>query len=436
MKRKLSTIERLIDGNITYVTGIEGHLTLERLRSALARVHRKHPALRMLIREEAGELFYEMDAAKAIPLRVVDGLSDEDCAREYRTEVTTAFPHGQPQLRLVWLQRSSKARGEDNELLFTATHRICDGMSMLTLVREVLRALHSDDELVPYAAVTLRDIIGDVRDKSLWKRKLAARLVNGLLALVPPSSRPFENKEIYLEWEASRALTSALKQRCKSEDVSIHAALLIVLSEALQSRLGKNGPKWIESPVDARRGRLSALKSDMLFFGGGSFKVRAEQKSERDFWVRAREMTQEIRWKVERDMVDIPSKYQFCEMLRPPSSGKIRSIVQLGDALSRNGNWNQFSFSNLGNVAMDDEDAPIRVKGLRVYVHSFAIRILGLITFALHGQLHFIYIGDQKCLSQAQADALSGEFMALLQRHVLGNTQASPAMGTLDAVAG
>jgi hypothetical protein len=273
MRRKLSTIEHLIDGNITYVVGLEGHLTPERLRSALTRVQRKHPALRMLISEIDGKLYYEMDAAKDIPLRVVECGPDEHAVEEHAieehagdedtidrealAEVTTAFAHDQPQLRVVWLRR---AVGQ-SELLITAQHRICDGMSMLTIVRELLRALHSDDELIPYAPITTHDIIGEldnkspgdrsVHDRKLWKRKLAAGLVNTLLALVPPSRRPLQNKEIRLEWSASQALSSALRQRCKGEDVSIHAALLMVLSEALSNSLGKDMPDWIECPVDA-----------------------------------------------------------------------------------------------------------------------------------------------------------------------------------------
>lgn len=436
MKRKLSTLERLIDGNITYLVSLEGSLTLERLRSALTRVQRKHPALRMLISEENGELFYEMDAAREIPLRVVERVSDDDRARECRTEVTTAFAHGQPQLRVVWLRQPDESSAANSDLLFTTTHRICDGMSVLTIVRESLRALYSDDELIPYPAITTQDIIGDFRDKHLWKRKLTARLVNALFALIPSSRRPLDNSEINLEWGASPALSSALKQRCKAENVSIHATLLMLLSQALESKLGRQMPEWIESPMDARRGRLSALKSDMLFFGGGSFKVKAKQNSERDFWTVAREMDQEMRRKIDQDMLAIPGKYQFCEMLKPPSAGKIRSIVRLGDGLSRNGNWNQFSFSNLGNVVLSDEGAPFRVKSLRIYVHSFAIRILGLIAYALHGQLRFIYIGDEKCLSHAQADALRREFMVLLEKHLGVNAQVTVAARALDATAG
>ena len=52
MRRKLSAIEHMIDGNIVYFVRLEGSIDPERLRLALGRVQRKHPALRTLLREQ------------------------------------------------------------------------------------------------------------------------------------------------------------------------------------------------------------------------------------------------------------------------------------------------------------------------------------------------------------------------------------------------
>lgn len=437
MRRRLSTIEQLIDGNITCVVAIEGAVTPERLRTALAWLQRKHPALRMLIGGAGNRRYYELDAAGAIPLRVVGRgpwASPVDGRRmqEIDAEVTTAFGNGLPPLRVVWLAPADGEPGGESELLVTAPHRVCDGMSMLTIIRELLQALHSDPAPEPYPAITTADIIGSADRRGRWKRRLAAMLVNLLIALVPPSRRALRNRELHLEWAAGRALSSSLVQRCRSEGVSIHAALLLVLREALQSALGEDGPDWIECPVDARRGRLSALRRDALFFGGGSFRVDARTAPGGDFWADARAMSAEIRAKVEQDVADIPARYQLCEMIRPPSPGRIRSIVRLGDALSRNGNWNRFSFSNLGNIVLSEATDPVRVRRFTLHVHSFATRVLGFMAFSLHGRLHFVYTGDQRCLAPERADALGRALVAALQRHV--GEQERSATGTADPV--
>jgi hypothetical protein len=415
MRRKLSALEHMIDGNIVYYIRLEGSVDPKRMRLALGRVQEKHPALRSLIREERDGLYYEEDCAPGIPLRVLRRVEENDFRREGERELTTVFPYDQPQLRAVLLQS-----GGESDLLLVTSHRICDGMSMLTIVREVLRALHKDEDLIPYAPITTRDMIGDYQPPQPWKGKLRAKLVNGFMRLIPPSRRAPENTEHCLEWAADRVMSDALKLRCKAENVSIHAALLVALDRALFAVLGKKKvPAWIESPMDARRGRLAALKNDMLFFGGGSLTIPTGQARELDFWPRAFEIQEQIRKDIEREMLNIPGKYHFFEMLRPLPSAQMQSVVRAADALKMNGSWNRFALSNLGNVVVSDDDAPFRVKDLRLYVHSFNIRLLGLVAYALNGEMRFYLVSDKKCLSMQKAEDLKRKFMALLQQQLI-----------------
>jgi hypothetical protein len=414
MRRRLSHLEHIVEGNIVYVVSIEGSFDMDRLRLALLRVQRKHPALRALIREEPDGLYYETDIAPEVPLRIVPRLSEHDSQRECRTELTTAFAHDKPQLRAVWV------RGErESDLLLTTSHRICDGMSMLTIVREVLRALHADEPLIPYEPITGRDIIGDYKPPDLRKRKLKANALNGLLRLIPSSRGAPENHEHYLEWTADRALSQRLKQRCKAEGVSLHAVFLVALDRALLAVFGKNKlPKWIENPVDIRRGSFAALKSDTVFFGGGNFRVRTGQWPEMDFWERVRTVNMETRRDIEREMLEVPSRFQFSEMLRPVTRGQVQSIVRLGDALKMNGSWNRFALSNLGNLVIGEDDAPFRIRDFHLYMHSFTFRVLCLVIYTFNDQMRFYCVSDEKCMTRSQLDMLKREFMAVLQRQI------------------
>jgi hypothetical protein len=420
MSRKLSAIEHLIDGNIVYVVRLEGTVDTERLRYALLSVQRKHPALRTLIREEPDGLYYEEDCAPPVPLHMTMRTEDNQYRLEYQRELTTPFAYDQPQLRAVCL----RAAGE-TDLLLTTSHRICDGMSMLTIVREVLRLLHADEDLAPYTAITTQDIIGDYRPSQPWKRSLKARLLDGLLRLIPESRRTPENNEYSLEWSADRPFSDTLKQRCKTEGVSIHSALVVALDRALSTVLGKKSPAWIESPMDARRGRLAALKSDMLFFGGGSLKIQTGQGMHTGFWERAREVNQRLRKDIEQELENIPARYHFFEMLRPLPRRRLQSIVRIGDALKLNGSWNRFSLSNLANIVVTGPDAPFQVTDLRIYVHSFNTRILGIVVYALNGMMRFYYVGDEKCMSCRHAEELRREFMAVLQQQTMQEDQSA-----------
>ncbi len=410
MSRKLSNIEHILDGNILYFVRLEGSLNLDELRSAIARVQRKHPALRTLIREKYDGLYYEEDSAPGIPLRIVPRLSEDDYRRECQTELATAFAYDLPQLRVVWLQ----SEGE-SDLLLTTSHRICDGMSMFIIVREILKSLHSDEELIPYEPITTQDIIGNYQPPQPWKTRLKVSLLNSLLRLVPKSPQTPENNEHYLEWKANRAMSDALRKRCKVEGVSVHAALVVALDRTLFAAFGKdNLPKWIGNQIDPRRGRFPALKSDTVFFGGGSFKVRTGQALEEEFWDRARSIHEEIPRQIAQELLNIPRRFHFIEMLRPLTSGQVQSILRLNDALTFN-RCNSFALSNLGNVVIDDSDAPFRLKDLRLYLHSFKTRALGLVSYTLNGEMRFYCVSNEKCLSPNQVDALKREFMAVLE---------------------
>jgi hypothetical protein len=189
--------------------------------------------------------------------------------------------------------------------------------------------------------------------------------------------------------------------------------------------------------MDARRGRLSALKSDMVFFGGGSLKMRTRQAAKEDFWDRARTVNEDIRQKIDQEMIDMPGRYYLNELLRPVPNGRIHTMVRLGDLLKVNGSWNRFALSNLGNVAVSEPDAPFRLKDLRLYVHSFNFRLLGLVVYALNGEMRFYYVGDEKCLNSGQANTLQNEFMALLESEVLQSAeQVAEVPQILSVVAG
>jgi hypothetical protein len=430
MKRKLSAIEHLIDGNIVYFVRLEAAVDVTRLKHALSCVQLKHPALRTLIRAERGRLYYEEDCAGPVPLRVALRLEDNQYRSECQQELTTLFPYDQPQLRAVCLQAA-----EETDLLLTTSHRICDGMSMLTVVREVLRLLHTDEELIPYKAITTQDIIGDYRPPQRWKRRLKAGILNGLLGLIPESRRTPENNEFSLEWSADRAFSDALKLRCKTEGVSIHSALVVALDRALSAVLEKRSPAWIESPMDARRGRLAALKSDMLFFGGGSLKIRTGQGMQTEFWERVRQVNEQLHKDIEQELHNIPARYHFFEMLRPVRSGQMQSLVRMGDALKLNGSWNRFALSNLGNVSLTAPDAPIQIKDLRIYVHSFNIRMLGIVAYALNGIMRFYYVGDEKCMSCRHAEDLKRAFMSVLQEQTMQAAQAASGSALLSTAA-
>jgi hypothetical protein len=431
--RKLSHIEHLAELNIVCFARLDGTLTLEQLRSALSRVQSKHPALRALIRDRKDGLYYEADTAPEIPLRLVRRMAEDDYRRECQAELTMRFAYDQPQIRIVWLKSEL-----ETDLLFTVSHRICDGLSIFIIVKEVLQSLKSGEELISYEAITTQNIIGNYQPPQPLKRKLTVSMLNGILRLIPSSRPAPKNKEHALEWSAGRALSQSLRERCKAEGVSVHAAFLAALDRALVDLFGKRAPKRITCPIDLRRGRFPALKDDMLFYGGGNFKVRTGQFSYLDFWASARAINQEMRNGIEREVLDLPGRLHFFESLRPLSTGQIQWILRVTDALqSKRSRLKTFGVSNLGNVAIGDAGNSLRSKDLRLYAHSLNFRVLGLIPYTVNGDMRFYCMSSETCISRNEIEALKSEFMALLKQQVpQADYEPDEISNTLAAVTG
>ena len=413
MKRKLSNIEHILDGNVMCLVSLDGCFSLDQIRSALSRVQGRHPALRSLIREGSDGLYYEDDCAPQIPLHIVSGASEDDRRRECERELTTDFAYDQPQLRAVWLQSEGKS-----DLLFTTSHRICDGKSIFILVKEILQSLYIGRELVLYAPISVQDIIGGYRPPQPGKFRLQLRMLNGLLSLIPSARREPEKMEYCSEWKANATFLDALKARCKVERVSLHAALIVALERALFAVLGKRLPKHIDNQIDPRRGNFSALKNDALFFGGGSFKVRTGQAADMEFWATARAIYKDMKGQIDQELLNIPRRLHFIEALRRLTDGQVRSIMRLSEALQFR-RRSSFALSNIGNIVIEDSQAPFRLRDLRLYVHSFKTRALGLVTYTVNGEMYFYCVSHYKCLNPRHVAALKCELMAELQHQAM-----------------
>jgi hypothetical protein len=419
MSRKLSRIEHALTGNVVCFVSLEGQFTYDQLRLALARVQRKHPALRALIRTEPDGLYYEDDPSVEIPLRVAAGDYWPECEKELATD----FDYDKPQLRVVWLRRALGA-----DLLFATSHRICDGMSIFLIMKEVLRSLHSHEELIPYDPITIEDIIGAYRPAKPWKFKLLVSLLNGALVLVPCSGRAPSNTEHFLEWKASRDLSASIRQCCKAEGVSVHAALLVALNCALCAVVRDKAPKYISSQIDPRRDRFAKLKADMLFFGGGSFKTAIAPVRLEEFWVRARAIQEDMPRLIDEEIAKIPARFHFFESLRPLSDGQLQWIMRLHDTIKRRGRMSGFALSNLGNVDLLPDDASLGVKDMRLFVHSFKTKALGLVPYTLNGEMRFYCVSHEDCMTRDDIAALQREFMTVLETHATRSARAVAAM--------
>jgi hypothetical protein len=412
-RRALSNIERLAEVNIACSVRLAGSLNLGELRTALACLQRRHPALRALIRPQNDVLYYEPDAAPEIPLRAIR-VADEGAYRaEWEFELSTAFHPELPQLRVVYFERESGCN-----LLFTTSHRICDGLGIFIIAKDVLRHLAGCTELNTHAAVSVADIIGDYRPARPWLTSIGVSLINTCLHLLPASRSAPKRKEYFVEWGAGRIASAFFLQQCKAKSVSVHAAFLVALDLALSAVLGERAPEWITCPIDLRRRGFPALKEDMLFYGGGNFKVRTGRWKDGDFWDNARVLTGEVRAQVEREVLQIPGRLFLFEKLRPLTSGQVRWLVRVNEALQSKRRVRGIGVSNLGNVQFSGADSPLPIKEIRFSARPLNFGTLGLIPYTVNEEMRFYCMSSETFVNETEMHALKREFMRTLGQQI------------------
>jgi hypothetical protein len=229
---------------------VAGRTTLKAWDGALRATQRRHPLLSCPIRSgEDGQLRWHQGSSP-IPLRIVRGRTMPDWGQEIERELSSPFsPEQAPLVRAVLIQA-----GDKSVLLMAAHHSVADGLSLVYVIRDVLRshngeALETNDfppsqeerieATVPPAASTAAD------DR-------------------PPSAQPsgpatFRSSDGATPWvrrlRLSPELTRKLHRRARREGTTVHAALgaaVMLTAEEEPERWGAS-PIRILNPINLRK---------------------------------------------------------------------------------------------------------------------------------------------------------------------------------------
>src|SRR3984885_14810058 len=124
--------------HLTVTAEVKGITKVQSWRDALNAVQKRHPILSTTIKrnEEGQPALYQVDAAP-IPLRVVDGGSQERWELELDREMALPFTAEQaPLVRSGLIHEPHSA-----VLIMVAHHSIADGMALVFLIRDLLQVL-------------------------------------------------------------------------------------------------------------------------------------------------------------------------------------------------------------------------------------------------------------------------------------------------------
>jgi hypothetical protein len=420
-RRPLALFERgmYLDGlrpvAIVLPATLSGTLDEDRLRLALARVQARHAVLRSLIERDAEgrPWFVEREAPPPIPLRIVERRGEDDWQAQARLECERLFDGArEPLVRLVWLRGDGRS-----DLLLSCHHCICDGLSAVGLLRDILAvcgrpeaALGPCFPLQGGADVLPPEVRNDrrLRRRARWKAALFAALLR-LWRIGPPVAY---GPAYTVRWSIESATVDALVRRGKQEGVGVFAALCTAFMLACTSVRGARGVDRFVAPVDARR-YLPALRGGALFTMAPTVRLafgRRTAAAGTDFWTLARALQDDMRRQVERLAPTVHEQLLGLERLHPLFD---RLIAYSRSRRAGRG----VSLSYLGRLDdLASDEGGVRLEAVRApsaLLEPTPANLVTIVGFA--GRLDLAFVSDERSMPPADAARIRELAMDLLQ---------------------
>lgn len=352
LKRKMFFAERLmhVDGRSSIMLKlcimVKGSVEEENLRSALTKLQRKHPQLRMRVE---GNYFVFDDNVPPIPLRIVERISDIQWKEEMEADIKTPIDTvNGPMVRIVWLRSP-----ERSEIMIITTHTIMDGVAIVGLMKELMTLLDDPERDVEiYSPIlSLKDILPDVKI-SVWEKLFARCLVppaNLLLYLstIGKKKKPIQYCE--LEWTISQEDTAILKRAAKRHNAQPYTLHCILMAKAFMKYHNPERKKRkVFMSLDIRR-YIPLIKKDMMFSYAPMLTFDVDFTAQSDYWELTRKFNNELIYKaitdpsVKRAFIKypIPEGTLFTEEMH----GMIKPLVKRNQCVDTG---QDFNFINLG----------------------------------------------------------------------------------------
>jgi len=425
-----------LSNNFALRLRVRGEVSVDRMSAALRQIRVRHPAL-IPDGSANGGIF---------PLSVKSDCGDDDWLAAAQAAMREPFPERSgPFARFVMLQYShapsatSPSRdfaGQGFDLVASFDHSVCDGISGMYVLRDLLKALADPQAtlvampvpgqtgaLIPPAVLANRGLqrrlsltAAGLRAQVLlakWRRRLAPARPAGASSSPAPSAGelPLSGQYIILPARLSAAQTTGLLARCKKEQVSVHAAVCTAWLSALAGPSARSG--IVSSPVNLR-GRLSPPPSETA----GLFLTTVETSLKcvpgQDFW----DLAREFKAKFARDTRDEalffkPLLYNKIFSQTAPTDRGLLVELLFNSPVAYD-----FSITNLGRLVLPERSGGLRVEAFNgpLVNSSEYERTVGVST--LGGQMSFSYM-----FRKSQTDpAAAGE---LMQRALVLLTQAA-----------
>ncbi|MER7403743.1 peptide synthetase [Streptomyces sp. NPDC000070] len=288
--RELGAFERTIDlymhrnpVQFSLVAEIDRKVSEQTLARALREVQARHPLLRVLVDRRAPRARYRWAEGPVRVETVTEGTPWQAVVAGEQTRPIAPEPG--PLMRTVLIPAEA-----DSVIVLTFAHQITDGTGGVRVVADLVAALDGDEE---GGEPTSEEDVPPSQEALLRALDAATPTVgppeDGLMN-APGELTQFSGRAPHVSALAlQRGLTTRLVSRCRTEGVSVHAALCAAACTVFH-RAGRTRVRVL-SPIDLRRaaGLPDAVANR---FAGAKTASTASQAG--DFWELARQHHQDL----------------------------------------------------------------------------------------------------------------------------------------------
>lgn len=396
--------------NCTFSVTIKGAVKPEDLNSAFARLQAKHPLLRAVIKEEADNKPYFEIQKDTIPavVEILHRNADDDWITVAEAEWQRPFDYNKaPLMRLLWL------KGEElSDLVIVLPHCICDGGTIVNLMRELLAYTDNPGlEAVPYNSFTItNDLVAaeELPGKgALIKAKLLSNVARGVLSLLTRNKKEATGRNNYMvRWAVDKELSRSLMAACKTGQTTVQAVLGTAVLMAFGKVKGKDAKNKLICPVDIRKS-VPGIKEDMMFAFAPVVELSGAGKEGGTFWNLARKMKEDLHQKIAK--LKPNHMLVLTEYFHPAADKMVKHL-----RTTRGGH--DVTLSNMGKINIPVQYSSFSLE--RVYSPSTALPWKNpntLVVTSFEGQLDFCFLSEDDFLARDTARAIKDEVMAILQ---------------------
>jgi NRPS condensation-like uncharacterized protein len=426
----------MVSANFAMVVRVRGDFSVEQLQDALARVRPRHRLLvaRVDPEDPAGSSS-SPESAPRFPLRMLDDCAEADWKEVAKAELRrSTWDKSGPFARFILL------RLEDaSDIVGVFNHSICDGMSGMYFLRDILQILgdpkvelppiptppSSFTLIPPSVAENPRvrrqvNFIVTMMKVSLYLQRLRRRFLPKARQSKPvqqfdEDNLPPAQRFCIIPRGLTASQTKALIERCRAEQTSVHAAVCIAWLRAFANQLEdrKSWKRRVSSPVNLRE-RLPRPVGDTAGLFMSTVETRVDCAPGRDFWQTARQLKQDL------NEGTTDEKAFMMPMLFGAVFTRL-SQAQIGDAVEyffgRPVKYD-FSITNIGRLVIPLQNGPLQVEAFYgpLVNSSEYERTVGVNT--LGDQMNFSYIFRESIMAPQQGQLLIEQAIEQLAKAV------------------